>query len=164
MLRNATRDPLHHLQQACCKWGHQCKDLLQSSFDRQPRNTDSAVYPTKNGFVNAAIEAYSSHYHLRIRPEDIWFAILSQLSLWINAHAEEVPRKFIAYSGKKELNLTFPKGNCYFVDYGHFAKEIGYLIEQNIIDPELRALMMPAFTTSTKHDTVVASILMTGAM
>lgn len=36
---------------------------------------------TNNGFVDTAISAYSNHHHLRIRPDDVWCAILSQLSL-----------------------------------------------------------------------------------
>lgn len=36
---------------------------------------------TNNGFVDTAIRAYSEHRHLRVRPDDVWCAILSQLSL-----------------------------------------------------------------------------------
>lgn len=39
---------------------------------------------------------------------------------------------------------------------------MGELLEQNVVDAELRKWMMPAFTTTTKNDIVVASILLMG--
>ncbi|KAL8781581.1 MAG: hypothetical protein Q9213_005931 [Squamulea squamosa] len=122
----------------------------------------STIGPSSNGFVKGAIRAYNDHHHLRIRPEDVWFAILSQLGLYINAHAEELRGKFVAHGGKNELEL-FYEGTRYIVDYGVFAKQMGQFIEKNVVDAELRQWMMPAFTTTTKNDIVVASILLMGA-
>lgn len=45
-----------------------------------------------------------------------------------------------------------------------FAKEMSHLLQQNVVDPDLRNWVMPAFSTTTNHDTVIASILMMGAM
>ncbi|KAL8874917.1 MAG: hypothetical protein Q9198_006658 [Flavoplaca austrocitrina] len=131
--------------------------LLQS-FDPQ---TVEAIGASSNGFVKGAIRAYSDHHHLRIRPEDVWFAILSQLSLYINAHAEEFRGKFVPHEGKKELELEYD-GTRYTVDFGGIAKDIGEFIEQNVVDAELREWMMPAFTTTTQTDVVVASVLLMG--
>ncbi|KAL8853146.1 MAG: hypothetical protein Q9221_002028 [Calogaya cf. arnoldii] len=39
---------------------------------------------------------------------------------------------------------------------------MGQLIEQNVVDPELRRWIMPAFTTTTNNDIVIASILLMG--
>ncbi|KAK3169456.1 hypothetical protein OEA41_008839 [Lepraria neglecta] len=136
------------------------------SFDLSPSTTPKTpIYPSQNGFVRAAISAYSSHHHLRVRPEDIWFAILSQLSLWINAHATEksVREKFISFDEKKELKVTFKSGDRYCIDWGVFALLICGLIEKNVVDKELREWMMPAFSTTTEQDTIVASVLMMGA-
>ncbi len=94
----------------------------------------------------------------------VWCAILSQLSLWINANAEDVRGKFDAHEGKKELKVTFVSGNRYSVDNRVFAEQVAYLIEKNVVDPQLRKWMMPTFTTTTNNDTVIASILMMGSM
>ena len=161
------KDSLNYLIRACRHEGNQCQSLLQSSFDLSPSSTPKAsVYPSQNGFVRAAISAYSSHHHLIIRPEDIWFAILSQLSLWINTHATEeaVRGKLVSFEGKKELEITFPAGDRYSIDWGLFAQLICGLIEKNVVDKELREWMMPNFSTTTQQDTVVASVLMMGAM
>ncbi|KAI4254098.1 MAG: hypothetical protein LQ352_003290 [Teloschistes flavicans] len=146
------------LNGACRKESQQCKELLQSSFDPREHSTLEA---SPNGFVHGAITAYNHHHALLIRPEDVWFAILSQFSLFINAHAEEVRGKFVAHQGKKVLTLIY-FANRYTMDFGLFAKEMGEMIERNVVDPELRRWMMPAFTTTTQKDTVIASILMMG--
>ncbi|KAL9007724.1 MAG: hypothetical protein Q9173_007071 [Seirophora scorigena] len=153
------KDPLDFLKGACPNQSRQCKELMQSSFGP---NLQAAMDPSSNGFVHGAIQAYNQHHCLHIRPEDVWFAILSQLSFFINAHAEELRGQFVAHEGKKELIIKFC-GNRYSVDYALFAKRMGALIEENVVDPELRQWMMPAFTTTTKNDIVVACILLMGA-
>ena len=40
--------------------------------------------------------------------------------------------------------------------------KISDLIEENVVDPDLRQWAMPAFSTSTEHDYVIASILPKG--
>ena len=152
------QDPLQLLNHACFSGRQGPQGLLQSSFDPQ---TVEAIGASSNGFVKGAIRAYSDHHHLRIRPEDVWFAILSQLSLYINAHAEEFRGKFVPHEGKKELELEYD-GTRYTVDFGGIAKDMGEFIEQNVVDAELREWMMPAFTTTTQTDVVIASILLMG--
>jgi hypothetical protein len=146
------------LRDACPKQFQTCKTIIQSSFNKF--DSSSPTFPSKNGFILAAISAYSHHHHLTLRPEDIWFAILTQLSLYVNAHAEELRAFFVAHEGKKELWIE-----CSGVwDFALIAERMGKLIAQNVVDPGLREWIMPQFTTTTKTDTVVASVLMMGAL
>ena len=147
------------LNRACRQEGNKCVELLQSSFDS---NLKAAVRPSANGFVHGAIQAYSNHHHLHIRPEDVWFAIISQLSFYINCHAEELRELFVTHQGKKELVVTFPTGTRYSVDFGVFAQEMSCLVEEHVVDPSLRQWVMPAFTTTTRQDNIIASILLMG--
>lgn len=149
------------LLKGACKKEHQlCAEILQSSFDLDPNTT---IYPSDNGFVHGAIKAYSQHHHLVIRPEDIWFAILTQLSLYINAHAEDLRGKFVPFEDKKELTVKYD-GNRWTAVFDDFALKISYLLEENVVDAELREWMIPAFSTTTSNDKVIASILMMGSM
>lgn len=111
----------------------------------------------------AAYHAYSSHHHLIIRPEDVWFAILSQTNFFINAHAEELRSYFVTHDGQKELEVI-EVGTLHSVDFGQLAQRMTKLIQKNVIDPDLRAWIMPSFSTTTDSDRVVASILMMGAL
>ncbi len=148
------------LQGSCHEEFKECKEVIQSSFDFKVEN---AINPSSNGFVRAAVEAYSFHHHLLIRPEDIWFAILTQLNIYINHHAEELRGKFVAHTGKKDLEVV-RVGTRYTVDNGGMANQMGHLLQKNVVDPDLRRWVMPAFTTTSKNDEIVASILMMGAL
>jgi hypothetical protein len=149
------------LRDACPKQFQTCKTIIQSSFNKF--DSSSPVFPSKNGFILGAISAYSKHHHLTLRPEDIWFAILTQLSLYVNAHAEELRTFFVAHEGKKELWIE-SRGSVSSWDFGLLAETMSKLIAQNVLDPGLREWIMPQFTTTTETDTVVASVLMMGAL
>ncbi len=81
--------------------GIDCKELLQTSFHSHLNNQSAhaALYASTNGFVQGAIKAYNQHHHFIIRPEDVWFAILTQFSCYVNAYSEELRDKFVAYEG-----------------------------------------------------------------
>lgn len=138
------------------------KRIIQSSFSGNDLASEK-VTPSKNGLVYTILGAWSGHHHLTLRPEDIWFAILSQLNFYINAHAEELRSFFVAHEGQKELK-TIDWGTMHTTDYGAHAEKMTRLIEKSVVDPELRTWIMPAFSTTTQSDRVVASILMMGAL
>lgn len=153
------KDSRDLLNRACMTESEKCVELLQSSFET---NLNAAVQPSDNGFVHGAILAYNRHQHLRIRPEDVWFAIISQLGFYINHHAEELRGMFVTHEGQKELTITFDNGNRYTVDYRVFAQRMSHLIEKNVVDPELRKWVMPAFSTTTENDSIVSAVLLMG--
>ena len=134
--------------------------VLQSSFGE---NASECIFPDNNGFVHSAMNAYNQHYHLKIRPEDIWLAVLTQLSCYINAHAEELRGSFVAHEGKKELKVYF-FGTRFDWDWATFATSISNLLHENVVDPELREWMLPAFSTTTQQDKIVASVVMMASM
>jgi len=61
-------------------------NIIQTSF--ADITTEYCVYSSSNGFVDTIVEAYNHHQHLKLRPDDVWFAILSQLNIYINGNAE----------------------------------------------------------------------------
>lgn len=66
----------------------QIKEMLQSSFDNN--KLPSSIYASENGFVRSVISSYNEHHHLTLRPEDIWFAILTQISSYIVGNGDTV--------------------------------------------------------------------------
>ncbi|RAQ51594.1 hypothetical protein AFGD_012398 [Aspergillus flavus] len=124
-----------------------------SSFDR------NFFIASNHGFVRAVYLAYCYHYHLKVRPDDVWVAILVQLGFYINAHAEECRKIFVAHEGKKELIVK--QGSR--LDPEALAIRLAELIENEIVE-DLRSWFMPSFSTTTEVDQVVASVLMMGTM
>ncbi|KAG9196293.1 hypothetical protein G6011_01414 [Alternaria panax] len=139
-----------------------CKWIVQSSVSKD-EFSNSHIIESNNGFVHAAFTAYSRHHHLIIRPEDVWFAILSQLNIYINANAEALRDHFVSHQGQKELKVE-EVGNIHTVDFGVLARRMTALIQENIKDPNLRDWIMPAFSTTTVSDRTTAAVLMMGSM
>ena len=139
-------------------------EIFQSSLDTKPSSTaDSDILPCKNGFVHTIIEAYNQHRALVIRPDDVWLAILTQFSLFVNGNAKKLQNQFVTHEGKEELKIT-ASGTRYTVDFGDLARQMTELIEQNVVDPDLRGWIMPAYTTTTLLDTTVSAIMMMATM
>ncbi|KAK7415850.1 hypothetical protein QQZ08_012221 [Neonectria magnoliae] len=83
-----------------------------------------------------------------IRPEDIWFAVVTQLSFHINANAEKLRSFFVEPEGQKNLEVRV-EGNWYTVGFRALAERMTLLISENVKDLELRYWVMPAFSTTT---------------
>ncbi|KAI1171586.1 hypothetical protein F4777DRAFT_582784 [Nemania sp. FL0916] len=137
--------------------------IIQSSYPRSG-SSNRAISPCDNGLVRTVFQAYTSHHHLILRPEDIWFAILTQFSFHVNAHAESLRDKFVAHSGKKGLVLKQVFSSPQNIDYGDMCANMTRLIEENITDPGLRAWIVPSWSTTTKDDEIIASVCMMGTL
>lgn len=155
-----SRDDL--FAQSCGKEANQSSRIIHSSLSNDEFQ-DSHFTPSTNGFVYAAWDAYSYHHNLTIRPDDIWFAILSQLNFYINKNAEKLRDHFVAHKGKKELVIV-DIGSMDTLDYGLFARKMTGLIQANVKDPNLRDWIMPAFSTTTVDDRSTAAVLMMGSL
>ncbi|KAH7094535.1 hypothetical protein FB567DRAFT_510416 [Paraphoma chrysanthemicola] len=148
--------------QTCSKEFYESKRIIQSSFPSSTF-TDTHITANNNGFVNACWYAYSGHHHLTIRPDDIWFAILSQLNFYINANAESLRSHFVDHEGQKELVIK-DVGSIDTFDFGVFARRMTGLIQENVKDPNLRDWIMPTFSTTTVDDRTTAAVLMMGSL
>jgi hypothetical protein len=149
------------LERSCPDEHRRCKSIVQSSF--QKISLQSPVYSSSNGFVRGAVDAYCRHHHLVIRPEDVWFAILTQLGFFVNAHAEELRSFFLSHADRKELVVS-DFGCTRVADFGEMALKMTNLMAENLNDPELLPWIMPAFSTTKETDKVIASVLVMGAM
>lgn len=156
--RESVPDAEQLLAQSCPKHYRRCTQLVQSSFAAEDFR-DGHISSSNNGFVWAAHDAYSQHHHLVIRPEDVWFAILTQLSFYINGHAEELRSFFVAHEGQQHLQLEVME-----LDFASIANEMTHLIAKNVVDPGLRDWVMPSFSTTSDSDRAVGAILFMGAM
>ncbi|KAF8454828.1 hypothetical protein BDZ91DRAFT_841595, partial [Kalaharituber pfeilii] len=110
---------------------------------------------SRSGFVEAVLRAYGGHFHLEIRPDDVWITILTQFSMFVNANAERFRYKFVSFEGKQTLRIVVDT-----LTSGEIAVEMGKLLQENIVDPDLREWIVPHFTTTTAEDTSVSSAIM----
>lgn len=125
-----------------------CTEVLMetefSSLVRASRN---------NGFVNTVIECYNKHHNLVIRPDDIWTAILTQFSFYINKNAEEYRSQFVNFDGKKELVVKIA-GTLRAAPYDLFVTLMTEKIDENLVDKTVKDWILPSFTTTTPNDII----------
>jgi hypothetical protein len=138
------------------------KSMIQSSFADVDR--ESSLFATKNGLVHACIEAYNEHHKLVIRPDDVWLAILTQLSVHINADAERLRKLFFDDDNKGQKRELHIDVQLEGLDHGRMAFMMTKLMGESMRDPTLRSWILPAFSTTEKTDEAVASIVFMGAM
>ncbi|KAK3692611.1 hypothetical protein B0T22DRAFT_369012 [Podospora appendiculata] len=145
------------------------RPLIQSSFASLNR-ANSTTFATKNGFVHTSIEAYNEHHHLVLRPEDVWFAILTQLSVYVNANADNLQHRLVtppssttapAPGQKEALHIDVPLAG---LDHGLLAYQMAKLLSTRLQDPSLLDFILPTFSTTTKADQTVASVILLGTM
>ncbi|KKK23227.1 hypothetical protein ARAM_007244 [Aspergillus rambellii] len=134
--------------------------IIQSSFNHPIES--SHYFASKNGFVHGCIEAYNYHHHLVLRPDDVWFAMLTQLSVHVHAHLEDQYHFLVDHEGQKELVIQVASIDR--TDKGAFAVIIAFEMQKCIIDADLREWVVPEFTTTTVTDRATASAVMMGTM
>jgi hypothetical protein len=131
---------------------------VQSSFSAEMLANEH-ISSSANGLVCFCWKAYSNHHHLTLRPEDIWFAIVSQIGFHVNQNHKSLHHLFVEHEGRKELVVSDVRS----LDFGAWAERMSLEIQENVVDPDLREWIMPDFSTTTDSDRVVASVLMMGA-
>lgn len=122
-----------------------------------PHTSAGPLFPTKQGLVGIASAAYNQHHALVLRPDDVWQALVIQFSFYVQARAEALRDRLVDFQGKKQLTVTAP-GSLYTVDYGSMSQSMVDQIRLNIRDPSVADWLLPAFSTTTTNDRVVAAI------
>jgi len=137
--------------------------IIQSSFHELNPKT-SIIIPYGNGLVDGIIRAFQQDLHLVLRPDDIWLSILTQFNMFVNGNSEHLRTQFVAHQGKKKLIIDARPHQFGDIDMGRFAQAMTQLIQENVVDPQLRELIMPNFSTTTGDDKSVAAIVMMGTL
>lgn len=137
------------------------KRILGSSYEPD-KNVN--INFTNNGFVFTIVQAYSKHLDLVIRPDDVWIAILTQLSFHINANSEELRKQFVSHEGKKNLVLKIRPSPLEYIDWDIAGDGMIDLMHENLVDKDLKDWIMPSFSTTTRTDSTVSAIIMMASM
>lgn len=128
------------------------KQALLSSHERW--NVSDSLRPSSDSFVRGAIEAWGLHQHLVLRPEEIWFTILAQMSFYMSntKNAEALRDVFVSHQGQKEIS---------FMDLNttKALSEFQSAIQERVKTPWLMDWIVPNYTTTTTEDVMVSNVL-----
>ncbi|KAL2267879.1 hypothetical protein VTJ83DRAFT_5156 [Remersonia thermophila] len=137
-------------------------NIILSSYDGTldpslPATNLSETFPSGSSFIRSAIQAWGEHLHLQIRPDDVWFTILTQLNFYMEANAEEVRHIFVKHKGQETIfieDTTWTRVLLRFKDE----------IQRRVLTPWLKDWIVPDFSTTRADDVMTANILMMGLM
>jgi len=134
-----------------------CSEILQSSLEDKQSNVRICH---KNGLMETIMDCYNTHHNLVLRPDDIWTAIMTQFSFYVNKHAERFRKQFVNFEGKKVLTIDMPGGP----DFALFSKLMSKKIDENLVDAEVKKWILPSFSTTTDVDLVSCGIVFMATM
>ncbi|XP_037039491.1 uncharacterized protein LOC119076690 [Bradysia coprophila] len=138
-------------QSAQYKLSHCTELLMEAPYS-------SKVHASDNGFVMTVVDCYNQHYNLVIRPDDIWMAIMTQFSFYINNNAEEFRSQFINLDGKRELVVAID-GSLRSAPYDLVVTKLTEAIDENLVDKTVKNWILPNFSTTTADDIISCGIV-----
>ncbi|OHE90609.1 hypothetical protein CORC01_14093 [Colletotrichum orchidophilum] len=138
-------------------------DILRTSFDSL--DGSPGVVPRGHGFSNTIIRAFQQDLHLTLRPDDVWLAIVVQLSFFVNGtgRPEALRNKFVEHKGRKHIVVDARPAHIATVDIGVILTQLVQLVKSSIKDPVATKLLLD-FSTTTENDRATAAIAFLGTM
>ena len=142
------------IQQSSTSSSSSSSENFQNNNEKSTNLTNHAP----RGLLSAICEAYNQHHHLVLRPDDVWQAILTQFSFYVNANAEALRDEFVDFDGKKQL-VIYASGTLFTYNFGSFAKRmVDEQISKNLKDASVTDWLLPKFSTTRDEDRVVSAV------
>jgi len=135
-----------------------CSDNVANGAALLPK-----IASAENGFAETVLHAYNNHYHLIIRPDDVWIALMVQFTFYMEANAEPLRHKFVAFPGKKQLIVSSP-ASPEKAGWTALAEAMSNEIAANIVDPSIREWAVPNFSTTTVKDRMAGAVTLMSSM
>jgi len=129
-----------------------------------PGTKKPTLIPYGNGFVDGILRAFQQDLHLVLRPDDVWLAIVTQFSFYVNGHAEELRGSFVPHEGKEVLVIDMTPDPIRTVDVGLFARKMVDLMADYLVEPDVAEWLVPTFSTTTDDDRSVSAMIMMSTM
>lgn len=117
----------------------------------------------RHSFLSALYTAYSDHYRLEIRPDDVWLTIMLTFADYVDNHAEQLRKMFVQHDGKVQLLVDCGTASFSSVDWNWAVGKFSDLINQNT-QPGVRDWAEPKFSTTTPTDSLIARVALMGAL
>ena len=155
------------------------KNKVRYTFDKTPVNSliKGALGHSLNenqelAFIGSNVPvlygfytAHANHCPIKIKPDDIWLLIIQGFINHVNENSENLRSLFVNFSGKKNLEISYPLDDISKVDkktLEDFSCRIVNKIEE-YIGKDLIDILSPNFTTTTPDSEIICKISIMGA-
>lgn len=118
--------------------------------------------PFRNSFVGACVLAYNEHYVLQLSPDDVWIAIMSALSRYINANGDWLRPLFVDHEDQMQLTAV-GGGTLQTANYDDLITQLVGKIDANTRS-SVRSWAECAFSTTSNLRLLVSKVVLMGAM
>ena len=118
---------------------------------------DKFLIPYNNGFVEGIMRAFQQDLHLVLRPDDVWLAILTQFSLYVNAHADEHHSKLVNNDFAEPLVV---ENWAETEPFWKFANKFIPPMKQKMASLKVYDWLVPRFSTTNQQDEVIFTMVM----
>ena len=126
-------------------------------------NVTRDAIPTHNGFLDAILLAYNNHHALILTPDDVWLAIMTQFSFFMEKNGETMREKFVSFPGQKTL-VVKTGGSLATANWTQLCDMFSEKLVANIEDPSIREWVIPNFSTTTPTHRLAGCITLFSAM
>ena len=128
----------------------------------EEENKGEIVSYYQNGFIGAALKAYSNHHRLILSPDEVWIAITTAFGRYVAEREEEFRKFFVQHEGKKEL-IVDGAGSIFTVDWDILIGAMSQKIKENTIG-DIQEWIEPNFSTTTPLTKTIGSIVLMGTL
>lgn len=128
-------------------------------------NPEESYEQTVQGLAGVLYAAYTQELEVVLSPDVVWNAIVTQLSLYINARGELLRSKLVNHS-EKQLTIVVDLGMDVMPNEA-FGMLPEFFIEEaakTMASPEMAEWFCPTFSGSTSTETVAHAITAMGCM
>lgn len=115
-----------------------------------------------NGFMSTCLAAYNMHIPLTLSPDDVWIAITTSFSHFMEKNAEELRSHFVKHEGKKEIK-AYAVGTILSVSWPSLIDQIVTQVNDDT-KTEVLDWLECNFSTSTDTSRFVSKLVLMGAM
>ncbi|KAK7926787.1 hypothetical protein PG985_003785 [Apiospora marii] len=140
------------------------REMLSTSVSEADHG---AVIPYQSGFIETILRAWKQDMHLELRPDDVWLAVLTQLSFFVNGpgRAEALRHHFVAHKGQQRLVVEYGDTKAIRdIDVSFLTERFVGLARDRLVDPGLADWLLPVFTTTLPHDRTVSAAVFLGTI
>lgn len=157
-------DQIDYGVQSNKKVGPEDRPVLHTSFSYLD-DTHTSIIPYGNGFVDGIIRAFQQDLHLVLRPDDVWLAILTQFSFYVNGASDELRQKFVSHEGKKTISVDVTPLKFHDIDIGKLSVLFTESLKSEVKNgEEVVSWLLPRFSTTTDTDGAVAAMVLMSSM
>ncbi|XP_012559505.2 uncharacterized protein LOC105845858 [Hydra vulgaris] len=136
---------------------------LKGKFLMSTEPIESIRASLGNSFIGTLCDAYSYHYAVSIRPDDVWLTIVIAFADYVDNHAEEMRHLFVTHKDKMQLVVSGPPGNNSAEYWADLIKNMSDMIDANT-NQSVRDFIEPQFTTTTPNDSLVGRVALMGTL